>query len=135
MESFAHPAGSGACPLSSMPGDINGPGRTAWNQNNRRPNLSVVGYMIRIILAVIIVYLVARLGKALLGGKKTDGGTVTSRSRSPVTGEELVKDPYCDTYVPIGDAIADTIGGETVYFCSRECRDAYRANRRESEES
>ena len=71
----------------------------------------------------------------MLGEKKTDRSTMTSRSRSPVTGEELVKDPYCNTYVPIGDAITDTIDGETVYFCSKECRDAYREKRCEGKES
>ena len=43
------------------------------------------------------------------------------------TGGTLHKDPVCGTYVSGDSAIAQNVGGETVYFCSAECRDRYRA--------
>jgi YHS domain-containing protein len=43
------------------------------------------------------------------------------------TGGTLYKDPVCGTYVSSDSAIAENVGGETVYFCSTECRDKYRA--------
>jgi len=43
------------------------------------------------------------------------------------TGGTLYKDPICGTYVSSDSAIAQNVGGETVYFCSTECRDKYRA--------
>jgi YHS domain-containing protein len=43
------------------------------------------------------------------------------------TGGTLYKDPICGTYVSSDSAIAQNIRGETVYFCSTECRDKYRA--------
>ena len=39
------------------------------------------------------------------------------------TGEAMVRDPNCGTYVPQGDAIKK---GED-YFCSKTCRDEYEA--------
>jgi len=37
----------------------------------------------------------------------------------------MVKDPICETYVPKNRAIEKTFNGQTVYFCSQECADAY----------
>ena len=39
--------------------------------------------------------------------------------------DELVKDPVCQTYVVMSRAIRSEVGGTTVHFCSRECRDKY----------
>jgi YHS domain-containing protein len=36
-----------------------------------------------------------------------------------------VKDPVCQTYVVMSRAIRSEVGGATVHFCSRECRDKY----------
>jgi YHS domain-containing protein len=44
-------------------------------------------------------------------------------------GGVLHKDPVCGTYVSSDSGIARTIDGRTVYFCSAECRDKYRAER------
>jgi YHS domain-containing protein len=42
-------------------------------------------------------------------------------------GGVLHKDPVCGTYVSSDSGIARTIDGQTVYFCSPECMDKYRA--------
>jgi YHS domain-containing protein len=42
----------------------------------------------------------------------------------PVTGE-LKRDPVCGTFVPISTQFQKTVGGETKYFCSAECRDKF----------
>lgn len=44
-------------------------------------------------------------------------------------GGVLHRDPVCGTYVSMDSAIAQTIDGQTVYFCSPECRDKYRMGR------
>jgi YHS domain-containing protein len=41
-------------------------------------------------------------------------------------GGVLHKDPVCGTYVSSDSGIARTIDGQTIYFCSPECRDKYR---------
>jgi len=40
-------------------------------------------------------------------------------------GEEMVKDPQCGTYLPRSDALTRQVKGETLYFCSEECRTKY----------
>lgn len=41
-------------------------------------------------------------------------------------GGELKKDPVCGTYVSTAASVSRKVGGETVYFCSAECRDKFR---------
>jgi uncharacterized protein len=78
----------------------------------------------RFILTVIIVYLFYRFVSRLLSsGRKInrDSSAKSVKGR----GEDLVEDPFCHTYVPIGDARRETVDGKTVYFCSRECFEKY----------
>jgi len=46
----------------------------------------------------------------------------TNRAKEP---EELVQDPYCQTYIPKGSAVKKRIGGKDYYFCNRECLKKY----------
>jgi YHS domain-containing protein len=46
---------------------------------------------------------------------------------NPVVGGELKKDPVCGTYVSIGASVTRTVDGQLLHFCSKECRDKYRA--------
>ena len=39
--------------------------------------------------------------------------------------EELVQDPYCQTYVPKGSAVKKRIAGKDCYFCNPECLKKY----------
>ena len=45
----------------------------------------------------------------------------------PLTGE-LKKDPACGTYIAAATSIQEKVGGETFYFCSKQCRDKYVAS-------
>lgn len=82
----------------------------------------------RLIIACVIVYLVYRLGKTFFSpaakGRKSFPGRPAS-----ITGEDLVQDPYCGTYVPESSALTTNIGGETFSFCSRECMEKYKAEK------
>ena len=52
----------------------------------------------------------------------------TARSEPTVIpGGELKKDPVCGTYVSTALAVTRTVNGELLHFCSKECRDKYRA--------
>jgi len=42
-------------------------------------------------------------------------------------GGELKKDPVCGTYVSTASSVSRMVRGETVYFCSTECRDKFRS--------
>jgi uncharacterized protein len=39
--------------------------------------------------------------------------------------EELVQDPYCQTYIPKRSAVKKKIGGRLLYFCNQECVENY----------
>ncbi len=39
--------------------------------------------------------------------------------------EELIQDPYCQTYIPKGSAVKKRIGGRDYYFCNPECLRKY----------
>ena len=35
--------------------------------------------------------------------------------------EELVQDPHCQTYIPMGTAVRKRVAGRDYYFCSKDC--------------
>jgi YHS domain-containing protein len=37
----------------------------------------------------------------------------------------MVMDPSCHVYIPKLEAITAKIAGETIYFCSKECKKKY----------
>lgn len=39
----------------------------------------------------------------------------------------LARDPVCGMHLDTALAVREAAGGETLYFCSERCRDAYRA--------
>ena len=41
------------------------------------------------------------------------------------SGEDLVEDPCCHTYIPISQACRKEIAGKEHYFCSKECSEEY----------
>jgi len=43
----------------------------------------------------------------------------------PRTGEPMVQDPFCRTYLPKSSALVVEVGGRTHYFCSRPCADKF----------
>jgi YHS domain-containing protein len=69
---------------------------------------------------VLLALVVASLARALAG----------LRASPPARrGDQLVKDPVCQTYIVMSRAVRSESGGAPVYFCSREC--AARFARRE----
>ena len=86
--------------------------------------------MFRLIIAVVILYLIHRLVKTfrLPSGKKSEK---FPRRPAPIEGEDMVKDPYCNTYIPLSDAYKASINGETLYFCSKECFEKYKRKMKE----
>jgi YHS domain-containing protein len=39
--------------------------------------------------------------------------------------EELVQDPYCQTYIPKRMAIRKRLSGKNYYFCKKECLEKF----------
>ena len=51
-----------------------------------------------------------------------------NQSSSVATGGELKRDPVCGTYIASSNSVRKIVNGETLYFCSPECRDKYPAS-------
>jgi YHS domain-containing protein len=49
------------------------------------------------------------------------------REPTVISGGELKKDPVCGTYVSAALAVTRNVNGEVLHFCSKECREKYRA--------
>jgi len=87
--------------------------------------------MIRLVIAGIIVYVVYRLSKSLFApSERTAKGYPRGKESPAIKGEDLVKDPWCGTYVPISSAHTITLNGEKLYFCSKECLEKYKKEHR-----
>jgi YHS domain-containing protein len=70
-----------------------------------------------IVLGSILYYVLHFLIKDISSRtKKTDGRDEP---------EELVQDPYCQTYIPKRTALKKKVGGMVYYFCGQECMERY----------
>ncbi len=52
------------------------------------------------------------------------------RTDDTPTGEDLVQDPFCKTYIPKSQAYPKEINGRMHYFCSSECFEKYRIEKK-----
>jgi YHS domain-containing protein len=77
------------------------------------------------VLLYLILFLLVRAIVARLFSPSRSGKIAPRRQSEPTAGGELKKDPVCGTYVSAAAGITRTVKGETLYFCSRECRDKY----------
>ena len=87
--------------------------------------------IIEIILPLLLFLLLRSFLKGLFQNKRD-----LSRRDSPpapkapppvFAGGDLKKDPVCGTYVSTSGSVTRTVNGELLHFCSKECRDKYRA--------
>jgi YHS domain-containing protein len=85
----------------------------------------MIGWVLRIILLLIVLRLVLRFVMGLVQGLSPEGSRTTPRGRGPVP---LVRDPVCGTHIPRDRAITSGSGDHLQFFCSDECRRAYRAS-------
>ena len=69
-------------------------------------------FLLFIFLLLIVYYVLRLFIKSLQSSnKKTDGWEP----------EELVQDPYCQTYIPKKSALKKRVSGKDYYFCKKEC--------------
>ncbi len=85
----------------------------------------LIAVLFRGLIFLFLFLMVRSLARSVLDGFRS-AGSASHTSRPPVlTGGELKKDPVCGTYVSPAVSITRKDKGETVYFCSPECRDRY----------
>jgi YHS domain-containing protein len=89
--------------------------------------------VIRFLVILFLIYVGLRALKALVnpgrrGRRDDDYGSEVRGSAAdgklPVT-DEMLKDPHCGVYFPRKEGVPLNVDGETLYFCSIRCRDAY----------
>ena len=87
-----------------------------------------------LIVDILLPLLVFALLRSVLRSLFQAERDVTAVSQAPppsrpnvVAGGELKKDPVCGTYVSTGASVTRTVNGQLLHFCSKECRDKYRA--------
>ena len=68
-------------------------------------------------LLVILYFLVRSAIRELSGGK--------GQAQTLADKNQMVQDPVCRIYVPRGVAVAESIGGQTYYFCSKDCAQTF----------
>jgi YHS domain-containing protein len=81
--------------------------------------------ILRLLIAAVVIYILFRLFRKRapqMGGKDAP-----AQIRTAAAGEDLVEDPICHTYVPIGDACRLKMDGKTVHFCSPKCLEQYKS--------
>jgi YHS domain-containing protein len=79
----------------------------------------------------LIIFLVARSVIVAVARFFRNISEATTHPAAPAPGElrstgELRKDPVCDTYISIPSPWAKLVKGDTVYFCSKECKDRFK---------
>lgn len=79
--------------------------------------------LVRLLIWLIVGFLVYTVYQMLRQALSKPAAPPPEKTAS---GEEMVQDPECGTYVPKSDAIKAQVRGETRYFCSDTCRDVYR---------
>ncbi len=80
--------------------------------------------MIKLVILLLVGYFALKTLKGIFG-QGPQARMETGNRRSGEIDNLMVKDPNCQTYIPKRDAVQAEQNGETYYFCTRECRDAY----------
>jgi uncharacterized protein len=77
--------------------------------------------MVRLILLILLLFILYYILSNFLTNILRPRKTMTQGSEA----EELVQDPYCQTYIPKRSAVKKKIAGSTRYFCNQECLKNY----------
>jgi len=83
----------------------------------------LIAVLFRGLIFLFLFLMVRSLARSLLAGLRSAGSSVPSKRPPTVDVGELKKDPVCGTYVSTAVSVTGKVNGETVHFCSTECRD------------
>ena len=87
--------------------------------------------MLRTVFFLILFYVLYRLVRFLwLPGDR--GKAVYGSRKGVAISDEMVKDPFCEVYVPKGQSIKERVDGQTYYFCSKDCLKGFKKRLKES---
>ena len=72
-----------------------------------------------IIILILLVILFYMLRRAI-----RDWGA-DSKDQALPGKDVMIQDPVCKVYITAGSAVAERVGGQTYYFCSRDCANKF----------
>jgi len=78
----------------------------------------------RLLILILLAYFGYRLLKKVAGSGQPGENLNEVDDLSPVD-DVMVKDPFCEVYLPREKGVKDVIEGKTYYFCSLACRDKF----------
>jgi YHS domain-containing protein len=81
--------------------------------------------MYRVILILVLLTLLYFLLRSAIRELR-DRGRMADPNRRISDKDHMVQDPNCRVFVPKGVAVEEEIGGQTYFFCSRDCAKAFR---------
>jgi len=84
--------------------------------------------VIRFLLPLGLLFLVRALLRNIFTSVRSYTSAQTRAPQAPPVsaGGELKKDPVCGTYVSTTASVTRIVNGNTIHFCSAQCRDKYR---------
>ncbi len=78
--------------------------------------------MIRLlIIAGVLVFLYFLVRRAIIQFRGGEG-----EDRFIQDQDQMIQDPVCRTYIPRSSAVTERIGGQTYFFCSRDCAHSFK---------
>ena len=80
--------------------------------------------MIRIIILAVAAYVFYRALKSWMFQAPGMSKSVANKNLGKID-DVMIKDPFCEAYFPKRNAVPLNIGGQTLYFCSAECKERY----------
>jgi YHS domain-containing protein len=81
-------------------------------------------FVVLTVVKSIVVIVLKGFADAMKPGSAAPGAPPRTAAQVPLSGE-LKKDPVCGTYIAAASSVKQTFAGETVHFCSQDCRDKY----------
>jgi YHS domain-containing protein len=93
------------------------------------PRLMIRAFFVEFVFPLLLFLFLRSVIRNVLQGFRGKAQPQPAARRAPTVtaGGELKKDPVCGTYVSTAVSLTRNVGGQVVYFCSKECRDKYRA--------
>ena len=80
--------------------------------------------LLKLIIWGVLLTVVYRAVKSKSGNSDKDDAREPGGFSGQVD-DVMVKDPVCGTYFPIGNGVSLEQDGETLHFCSQDCRRRY----------
>jgi len=82
----------------------------------------------KFIIILVIFYLVYKSAKSWMNKILSPNQTVSGGMNEEID-DVMVKDPYCEVYFPQRKGYPYNFKGEQLYFCSKECKEKFIADK------